>query len=230
MRHDARKRLLGRRQAALASADRADIRFHDILGRMAALVGHIIADGRRRTAEGVKIVDHAELGGDLAADRVFQQLTRQLLFQLLGFLLVLGQQHDRLDIDEPRRHRQEFRGDIHLILLHAVDLLHVLVEEIGDLNIVDIDLVLGDQAQQQVERTLKHGQLVLQLCLHSFTLLDKGQKRQLCQPSQAIVHPMGADGQNTVECAAPHQHEQDAEENQLIAIEEIDRLVRQEHE
>ena len=120
----------------------------DIAARMLPVVGHIKLNGRRILAIGVKIIDGSELCRDLAAYGVFQKLTCQLFFQLLCLFLIFRQEHHGFDIDKPRRHREKLRGNIHLIFLHAPDLLHVLVKQRGNLDIINIYFVFRNQRKQ----------------------------------------------------------------------------------
>jgi segregation and condensation protein A len=68
---------------------------------------------------------------------------------------VARQQRSRFDVDQRRRHHQELSGDVEVQLLHQIDVLDVLRGDKRDGNVVDVDLVLLDQMQQQVERTLE---------------------------------------------------------------------------
>ena len=69
------------------------------------------------------------------------------------------QQHLRLDVDQRRRHHEELAGDVEIELLHQRDRLEVLRGDERDRDVVDVDLVLPDQVQQQIERSLEVRQL-----------------------------------------------------------------------
>ena len=65
------------------------------------------------------------------------------------------QQRPRLQVDERRGHHQEFAGDIEVQLLHELDHVEVLRGDERDRNVVDVDLVLLDEVQQQIQRSLE---------------------------------------------------------------------------
>jgi hypothetical protein len=65
------------------------------------------------------------------------------------------QEHFRLDVNQSRRHHQEFARDVEIQLLHHVNCLQVLRSNQRDGNVVDIDVVLFDEVQQQIERPLE---------------------------------------------------------------------------
>ena len=108
----------------------------------------------------------------LAAEGVFDQLSGQLLLELLLQLLVLGQQRNRFDVHQSGCHLQKFAGNLQLLALHLLDIIQILLEQLCNLNVIDVQLVLGDQLQDQVQRTFHlcdlKGKL---LCQRSFLLI-----------------------------------------------------------
>ena len=65
-----------------------------------------------------------------------------------------GQQTAGLELDERGGDEQELGGDVEVELLHALDLGEVGVDDPGQADLVDVDLLGEDQLQQQVERAL----------------------------------------------------------------------------
>ena len=70
------------------------------------------------------------------------------------------QQHRGLDLHQPRRHIQELGRHVEVVLLHALDVLHILLQHLGDRDVVNIQFVFLHEVQQQIERPLKDGQLI----------------------------------------------------------------------
>ena len=54
-----------------------------------------------------------------------------------------------------RRHGDEFTRDLHIHHFHLPQIVHVLVENEGDGNVVNTDLIPCDEGEQKVERPLK---------------------------------------------------------------------------
>ncbi len=76
----------------------------------------------------------------------------------LSSSLCLGrtrQQHARLDLDQHRRHQQVFGCQFQAMLLHHLDVGHVLLGERRHRDVEHVEVVLADQVQQQVERPLE---------------------------------------------------------------------------
>src|SRR4029077_20457949 len=69
------------------------------------------------------------------------------------------QQHLRLDVNQRRGHDEKFAGDVQIQLLHQRDRCEVLRGDERDRDVVDVDLVLPDQVQEQIKRSLEVGQL-----------------------------------------------------------------------
>ena len=97
------------------------------------------------------------LGGVLEA-LMLQQPLDQLAARVLGGLFGAGggarQQHLALDVDEQRGGVDKLAGHVHVAGLELVDVGQKLGRDLGDGNVVDVDVLLADQVQQQVERTV----------------------------------------------------------------------------
>src|SRR5262245_10586502 len=65
------------------------------------------------------------------------------------------QQQTALDVNQRRRHHQKFTGNIKIELLHQVQILEVLRRDERDWYVVDVHLMLFDQVDQQIERSLE---------------------------------------------------------------------------
>jgi hypothetical protein len=94
---------------------------------------------------------------------VLQQPADQGVARILFRLRLLGvlprQQHLRLDMDQRRGHHQEFAHDVQIQLLHHDDVIEVLLRDERDGNVVDVHLVLLNEVDQQIERSLELGDL-----------------------------------------------------------------------
>jgi hypothetical protein len=107
--------------------------------------------------------------GDLLVGAVLQQpreqqvpgLEQREVFLVLD--LARGQQPGRLQVKQRRRHDEEVA---HLIQVPAAgtlpDIGDELVCDLGQRHLGDVQLVLGDQPEQQVERTLEHVEVYLE--------------------------------------------------------------------
>jgi hypothetical protein len=58
-------------------------------------------------------------------------------------------------MDQRRRHHQEVAGDVEVQLLHHVEIVEVLPRDQRNRDVVDIHLVLADQMDEQIERSLE---------------------------------------------------------------------------
>ena len=92
---------------------------------------------------------------------VLEQAAHQRLARiLLGFGVLLRrvgtrQQRARLDVNQRRRHHQELPGHVEVQLLHQIDVAEVLLGDERDRDVVDVHLVLANEVQQEIERTLE---------------------------------------------------------------------------
>ena len=68
-----------------------------------------------------------------------------------------GRERPRLDLDEGRRHHEEFASEVDVDLGDVADIFEVAIGQRVDFDVVDIDLGTADEEQQQVERTLEGG-------------------------------------------------------------------------
>ena len=132
-------------QAAPSSAARRPVGGGQLVHRVTAAVGGVYLQrhgraGKYRPAG----IPQAQQRRSLLAALVFQQLSHQLGAGVVLFL-VAGQQAGGLDVHQPRSHLQKFAGDFHLVLLQGADIRHVLLQQGADVDIVNIDLMLGEQ-------------------------------------------------------------------------------------
>ena len=166
-----------RRKTFLSFSDSSHVGFakHDRV--MDSSVGHIIIDLRRFSAKIIKRHQFRHYRCDTLAFPVLQQLTREFLFQFLGFLFVLRKKHCRFDIYKPRSHFKEFGRYVHLFFLHAFYLFGVLFKEHGYFDIIDIKFIFRDKIQKQIKRSFKNRKLVSNL-FHGISPFDN------IQPSQ----------------------------------------------
>ena len=158
------------------------------------------------------LLDSADIAGDiLTAHRfdllkvlpgfleplVLQQLERQLqsrIFHVIRFIgRRVGQQHARFDKDQRGHHLDKFTGDFQVENLHQVDIFQIFPGDVGDGDIVDIDLVLPDKVQEQIEGTFKNRQFDL---IHSglskpflYTLPETLQAGRFTHPGHHLGGP-----------------------------------------
>ncbi len=64
---------------------------------------------------------------------------------------VLGQQPAHLEIDQGGSDQEELRGDVEIGRLHASNLVEIGVDDVGEGDLVEVDLVVQDEVQQEVE-------------------------------------------------------------------------------
>ena len=88
------------------------------------------------------------------------------LFHLAhGLLVVDGQQHPGFDIHQVGSHGDKVAGNLQVQLPPLIHPLHVLVQNEGNLNVLDFQLVLAQQVEDQVQRAHKVLHILL-FCLH----------------------------------------------------------------
>jgi len=75
--------------------------------------------------------------------------------RFLGGLLFFGQQEAALDVHEGRGHHEKLARDLEFQLFHASEHGQILGQHFLHRDVVNIDLVLADEKQQQIERSLK---------------------------------------------------------------------------
>ena len=74
-----------------------------------------------------------------------------LRFFLLGF----GQEHACLDVHEVGRHGDELAGDLHIHPLHFIQIGQILLQNGGDLDILDLYFIFAQQQEDDVQRAVK---------------------------------------------------------------------------
>ena len=104
--------------------------------------------------------------GDLLVLLVFQQAPNQFrpgidLFRLFIAVVITagGQQCLRLHVRQGRSHHQVLTGNVDVQRLHQIQVRQVLLGDEADRNVEDVELVLANQMQQQIERTLEDVEL-----------------------------------------------------------------------
>ena len=78
---------------------------------------------------------------------------RSRIFLLALLIHFFRQQHPRLDVEKRRRHHKEFADHIQIFLIHLPNVLHILVRDLGDRDIVDIHFVFFNQMEKKIQRT-----------------------------------------------------------------------------
>ena len=114
--------------------------------------------GRRAEAMAVLVGEQAGqvLGGAPVAARV-EQAGEQLLGGLVGRevqqLLVLARQHEAgLQLEQRRDEHEELGGDLEVELPAGLEVVEVGQDDVGQLDLEQVDLLAQDEGQEQVER------------------------------------------------------------------------------
>ena len=95
------------------------------------------------------------------------------LFHLAhGLLVVDGQQHPGLDVHQVGGHGYELAGYLQVKLAALIHPLHILVQDEGDLDILDLQLVLAQQVEDQVQWTHKVPHAFLLRLHHPFQVVN----------------------------------------------------------
>ena len=126
--------------------------------------------------------------GHFLTEPVFQQLSLKLPLQLLGFLMP-GEQGDGFHVNQPGGHGEELAGDLQIRRLHLVDIVQILGQQTGDFNVVDVQLVLGDQMEKQLQRALKYIELELKL-FHGYSSLSSRSIKPVRISSRRYISPV----------------------------------------
>jgi hypothetical protein len=85
----------------------------------------------------------------LGLDELPDELLPRVLL-LAPFVRLLREKHLHLDADQGRRHLEELAGQPEVQRFHEAQVLEVLLRDLGDGDVVDVDLVLPDQVEQEV--------------------------------------------------------------------------------
>ena len=118
----------------------------------------------------------------LFAEGILDQSPLECLLFFLRFLRP-GQKGCGFDVDQPRRHFQELSGKLQILFPALIQIRQILFQQTGDLNVIDVQLVLGDQAQEQIHRPFKDLQLKRDL-LHKITSPSAPVCRSTGSPTQ----------------------------------------------
>ena len=91
---------------------------------------------------------------------ILQETTDQFFARIRSILVVKRalfdrQQHAGLDLQQGRGHDEKFTCHGQIQRSHGFQIVEILLSDQGDRYIVDVDLVLPDEMQQKIERTLK---------------------------------------------------------------------------
>ena len=100
----------------------------------------------------------------ILVDLVFEKLLDELISRIDFFALFVDlrrKKHFAFNGDQFRCHYHEFAHDVQIFGLHLSDIFQVLVRYLYDRDIENIDLILVDQVQEQVQRTVKHRQFYI---------------------------------------------------------------------
>ena len=62
-------------------------------------------------------------------------------------------------MDQRRRHVDEVGGNVDIELFELVQVIEILLGDLGDGNVVDVHLLLANQIEQKIERPFVHRQI-----------------------------------------------------------------------
>jgi hypothetical protein len=97
-----------------------------------------------------------------------EQALHQLLRGLLGLqvaqlvLLLARQQQAGLQLEQRGDQDEELRGDLEVQLAARLEVVEVGEDDLGEVDLEQVDLLLEDQGEQQVERPAEHLQVELE--------------------------------------------------------------------
>ena len=117
-----------------------------VRGTLAVGRAHAALEGARRVLERLALEQPGE-------EQVALLEAQQLLVELE--VLAAGQQAAGLELDERRGDEQELGGDVEIERVHALDLGEVRVDDLGERDLPEVDLLLEDEVQEEVERALE---------------------------------------------------------------------------
>ena len=139
--------------------------------------------------------------------QLLERLYQQLEFARL--LLVGSEQRFGLDIQQMRGHLDKFAGDLEVHALHPRKIVQILLEDIGDLQIADLDFVFGKEHQDQAERTFKVLQLIflsddaLEVITWILHLFQRNRRPDSANPHWAKIRSLPARKEIAVRSGAP---------------------------
>jgi hypothetical protein len=92
---------------------------------------------------------------------VFDEALNEFFARVGGLLLGRSQRvgrekHFGFDVDEGGGHVDEFGGDVDVLDFELMEIVEVLRSDFGDLNVVNVHLLLLDEIEKQVEGTFVH--------------------------------------------------------------------------
>ena len=121
------------------------------------VLGHV----RAREGPAGPLFHGAQRMGGVAKRLVLEQLRqKQVAFLQQPELFVhlhadpLGQQASKFEFDQRRRDQEELSGDVEVEGLHLIDFVEKGVDDAREADLIQIDLLFGDQVQQKVEGPL----------------------------------------------------------------------------
>ena len=108
---------------------------------------------------------------------IFQKTRHQFsprIFLLAVLIHFSRQEHAGFDVDERRRHHQEFTDNVQILRLHVTYVIEILLRNRHNRNVINIQFILFNQMEQQVQRTLK----ILQLIGYSHSFLPASESKR----------------------------------------------------
>ena len=88
----------------------------------------------------------------LVLEKAVDQLVARVFLPFGAGQRVGRQQHLRLDVNQHRGHIDELGRNVYIQFAELFDVCEVLAGDLGDRDIVDIDVLFADEVEQQVER------------------------------------------------------------------------------
>ncbi len=83
------------------------------------------------------------------------ELGARIVFRSVALQGRTREQHPRLDLRQCRGHHHVLASKLELQVLHQLDVLHVLLGDLGERNVENVEILPADEIQKQVERTFE---------------------------------------------------------------------------
>ena len=91
----------------------------------------------------------------------------------LGLLILQGEEHPGLEVDQVGGHGDELAGDFQVHLPPLLQPGHILVADQGHGDVLDLHLILAEKEENQVQGTLEVPHLLRPGADHLFQFIDR---------------------------------------------------------
>ena len=101
----------------------------------------------------------SQLIGHIFIHFIFQKFLHQFCSRILLFSFLVDlfwKKHPALDVQKCRRHNQEFAHNTKVFFFHGVQILHILIGDFYDRDVIYINFVFFDEVKEKVKRSFKY--------------------------------------------------------------------------